>query len=307
MVATHHDGMATRTPDPAYIDSPDGGDDPTLGAELGARIRQARLERGLSQTDLGKALGYKSSMVSAFESGTRRLKVEDLAKLCVALDKEPEYFLRTQAIREARRRPVALTLRAQIADLHHEELSEAITAFLDEVDRQPLPRSHVPDYHHLKPHGAARELLDSYGIKEPPVQLEGLVDKLGIPMLLWDFPASLSALIVEVDKGDYVIGVNQGHHDNRQRFSIAHEAGHAVLRHEAGYYLEFFNSADGDPPNFRYADEREANAFAAALLMDERWLRDDWAGGERSLHKLARRYEVSEEAMSFRLMNIGLA
>lgn len=298
--------MATRTPDQAYIETPDG-DDPTLAAELGARIRQARTERGLSQTDLGKALGYKPSMVSAFESGTRRLKVEDLAKLCVALDKEPEYFLRTQAIREARRRPVGLTLRAQIADLHHDRLSRAITTFLDEVERHPLPSGRVPDYHHLKPHGAARELLDSYGIKKPPVKLEELVEQLGIPLLPWKFPNSLSALIVEVADGDYVIGMNKDHPDNRRRFSIAHETGHAVLRHKAGYYLEFFDTALGDPPNYHPGDEREANAFAAALLMDERWLREDWASGKRSASQLAHDYEVSAEAMSFRLMNIGLA
>lgn len=306
MVATHYDGMATRTPESTYIEAPDG-DDATLAVELGRRIRQARTERALSQRDLGKALGYGPSMVSAFESGTRRLKLEDLAKLCVALDKEPEYFLRTQAIREARRRPVGLTLRAQMADLHHDRLSDSITTFLDEVERHPLASSRVPDYHHLKPHGAARELLDSYGIKEPPVPLEELLDQVGIPVVAWKFPPSLSALIVEVDEGDYVIGMNRDHSAKRRRFSVAHEMGHAVLRHKAGYYLEFFDAALGDPPNFRYADEREANALAAALLMDERWLREDWAGGKRTAAMLARRYEVSEEAMSFRLMNIGLS
>lgn len=261
---------------------------------------------GLSQTALGEAIGYKASMVSAFENGTRRLKLEDLTKLCVALRKEPEYFLRTQAVRESAPRQVGLTLRAQLAELHHRPLTDAITAFLDDVDRRPLPQSEVPDLHYLKPHGAARELLDRCRIHEPHVELSDIARKLRVRLIEWEFPDSLSALIVEVDEGDYVIGVNRGHPRNRKRFSVAHELGHAVLRHRAGYYLEFFDAEFGEPPNFRYADEREANSFAAGLLMDERWLREDWAAGTKNVPQLARRYRVSEEAMSFRLMNLGL-
>ena len=278
-----------------------------LGVELGARIRRAREEKGLSQTELGAMLGYKTSMVSAFESGARRLKVEDLAKLCVALDKEPEYFLRTRALREAHRRPVGLTLRAELAGLHNEPLTGTITAFLDDLEQRPVPSSCVPDLHYLRPHGAARALLDRCGVNGPPVQLDEISQLLRVPLTEWSFPDSLSALIVEVDDGDYVICVNVLHHRNRKRFSTAHELGHAVLRHEAGYYLEFFDASLGEPPNFRYVDEREANAFAASLLMDERWLRDDWANGWRNVGELATRYQVSEEAMSFRLMNLGLA
>ena len=262
---------------------------------------------GLSQGELGHALGYKASMVSAFESGARRLKVEDLAKLCLALDKEPEYFLRTRALREVHRRPVGLTLRAELATMHNEGLTGAITAFLDSLEGAPLPGSKIPDLHYLKPHGAAHELRRLHNISTPHVSLEDVAHRLGVPLVASEFPDSLSALIVEVDQGDYVIGVNQDHAHTRRRFSVAHELGHAVLRHEAGYYLEFFDASMGEPPNFRYADEREANAFAAAFLMDERWLREDWANGRRNVYELSQRYGVSEEAMSFRLMNLGLA
>lgn len=295
-----------RAPQNTFVEPP-GAEGLELGAELGARIRRAREEKGLSQTALGAMLGYKTSMVSAFESGARRLKVDDLAKLCMALDKEPEYFLRTQAMREAHRRPVGLTLRAKLAGLQNEPLTAAITGFLDGLEERPLPSSSVPDLHYLKPHGAARELLDRCRVKGPPVRLDEVSRTLRVPLIEWAFPDSLSALIVEVDEGDYVICVNASHSSNRKRFSTAHELGHAVLRHEAGYYLEFFDASLGEPPNFRYVDEREANDFAASLLMDERWLRDDWANGRRNVSELASRYRVSEEAMSFRLMNLGLA
>lgn len=123
-----------------------------------------------------------------------------------------------------------------------------------------------------------------------------------------DFPDALSALIITISEGHYVMGVNAKHHTHRRRFSEAHELGHAVLRHEASYYLEYKDSQGdaGEPPGYRYLDEREANAFAAALLMDERWVREDFANGVRGLWDLASRYTVSEAAMSFRLVNLGL-
>lgn len=61
-----------------------------------------------------------------------------------------------------------------------------------------------------------------------------------------------------------------------------------------------------EPPNYSYFDEREANAFAAALLMDERWVREDFAAGMRDVKELADRYAVSPAAMGFRLTNLSL-
>jgi transcriptional regulator with XRE-family HTH domain len=294
---------STEVPDPRPVLD----DEIPLGAELGARIKRARTERGLSQEELGLAIGYKGSMVSAFENGTRRLKLEDLARVCVALAKEPGYFLRIREIGATATHRVGVTLRAELAGLHHPELSSSITSFLDAVERRPLPESSVPDLHDLRPAGAARALLDRCGLTDPPVQVDEIAERLGVPIIGWNFPDSLSALIVEVnDDGNYVIGRNKAHGRSRRRFSVAHELGHAVLRHGAAYHLEFFSADDGDPPNFNYQDEREANTFAAALLMDERWLREDWCLRSHDVPALADRYQVSREAMSFRLMNLAL-
>jgi Zn-dependent peptidase ImmA (M78 family) len=92
----------------------------------------------------------------------------------------------------------------------------------------------------------------------------------------------------------------------RRRFSIAHELGHAVLRHESDHYVDYWGEDAWEPPNYRYEDEREANQFAAALLMDDRAIRRDFANGIQDVHLLADRYQVSEAAMNFRLINLGL-
>jgi Zn-dependent peptidase ImmA (M78 family) len=70
---------------------------------------------------------------------------------------------------------------------------------------------------------------------------------------------------------------------------------------------EFFDPEFGEPPGVRPGDEREAKQSAAALLKDARWLREDGPRGEHDVSKLAHRYDVSEEAMGFRLTNLRLS
>ena len=72
-----------------------------------------------------------------------------------------------------------------------------------------------------------------------------------------------------------MIGVNEDHHSNRQRFSIAHEIAHFVLHHgdtyiDKGYRVHFRDLESGSGTK---REEMEANAFAAALLMPAVWVR----------------------------------
>ena len=109
-----------RTPEPARHDR-FARIEEALSAEIGDRLRQAREERQLSQQEVGEALGYTAAMISAFEKGRRRMKVEDLTRACIALGKQPEYFLQTGRLREgapaiggAR---IGMALRAEVANL----------------------------------------------------------------------------------------------------------------------------------------------------------------------------------------------
>jgi len=58
--------------------------------------------------------------------------------------------------------------------------------------------------------------------------------------------------------------------------------------------------------------EVEANAFAAALLMPEDYLRNDLRDkrfdmyDETAVRRLAQRYQVSVQALTIRLMELGL-
>jgi len=66
----------------------------TTSSQIGARLRKAREESGMSQSDLAKALGFGSATaVWLIESGARRLKAEGLQKAAEALGRPMGYFL----------------------------------------------------------------------------------------------------------------------------------------------------------------------------------------------------------------------
>src|SRR3954453_10851413 len=92
----------------------------------------------------------------------------------------------------------------------------------------------------------------------------------------------------------------------RRRFTLAHELGHWVCQHLEGKTAPVYCRAADVQPEPTAADralEREANVFAAELLMPEPAVRDVFAG---SVSECAETFGVSEEAMHWRLFNVAL-
>jgi Zn-dependent peptidase ImmA (M78 family) len=119
-----------------------------------------------------------------------------------------------------------------------------------------------------------------------------------------------------------VIGVNSRHSEARRRFTVAHELGHLVLRHQgASIHIDqvmmYVSMRDSISSKAIDPNEIEANRFAAELLMPEPFLREDIGRATRHgvvdmldddfIRKLATRYKVSIQAMAIRLENLGFA
>lgn len=158
----------------------------------------------------------------------------------------------------------------------------------------------------------ARQLLRGAGIEGPPVDVEQVAKHLGIRVEFSDLGNDCSGILVrETDRA--VIGVNWEHHLNRQRFTIAHEIAHFDL-HEGTTYVDNsyrVNFRDLESGSGTKAEEVDANGFAAALLMPEAWVREEFKerGFEltddgRDLEALAKAFGVSAQAMMFRLIKL---
>lgn len=140
-----------------------------------------------------------------------------------------------------------------------------------------------------------------------PVDVYGLASSLGVKVIEAPLPDGRSGQI-EKKHGNYVITVNQGHPSVRKRFTIAHELGHFVL------HKDLIGEHNGIFDNRMYRDERfdnhqfetEANKFAASILMPSELITELRSQGCNSAANLAVRLDVSQQAMEFRLQNLGL-
>jgi len=61
--------------------------------KIGRRIKAARLEKGLNQSDLGAMVGCSNNHMSHVEVGQTKVSLSMLVKLSVILEKDFDYFL----------------------------------------------------------------------------------------------------------------------------------------------------------------------------------------------------------------------
>lgn len=156
----------------------------------------------------------------------------------------------------------------------------------------------------------AKQILKKHNVKKIPVDLYKIAKELKINITKEPFTDNISGVFIRKGtEGDKLsIGINKDHHEHRQRFTIGHEIGHFLLH--SGAILHYDREEEERQLYFRAEDvlsldEIEANQFSAALLMPEDHLRKDFFK-DPSIRRLADKYKVSNDAMEYRLVNLGL-
>ena len=147
----------------------------------------------------------------------------------------------------------------------------------------------------------ARKLLSDIGIQNPPILIRAIVkyikkDK-DLSVYPWLFGNSTSGIQI-TQEDSATIGYNKTQHQHRQRFTVAHEIGHLLLGHTNKNFISDLN--DKKP------EEVEANQFAAELLMPLQMLNNDFKNGLKDAKNIALKYNVSEEAVWWRLCDCKL-
>ena len=160
--------------------------------------------------------------------------------------------------------------------------------------------------------GHATTLLKQHKVVTPPVPVPRIAKALGIQLRFSPLDDELSGMIYIRDKAP-VIGINSLHHPNRQRFTLAHECGHFLLHKDLitkeVHVDKSFPMLMRDSVSSMGIDETEmeANLFAAELLMPTTLIVEALGSEltdideEATVNLLAKRFKVSESAMSFRL------
>jgi Zn-dependent peptidase ImmA (M78 family) len=162
----------------------------------------------------------------------------------------------------------------------------------------------------------AERLLTEHNVRTEPVDVAKLARAIGVKVQEQPAEDDLSGFLYRNHhQKTAVIGVNSTHHVNRRRFTTAHELGHYLLHdfddvhvdRQFKVWLRSEASSQGTD-----LEEKEANLFAAEILMPASFIERDIQRisafdlmDEDVIAKLAERYGVSTQAMTFRLGYLG--
>ncbi|HMA47316.1 MAG TPA: helix-turn-helix domain-containing protein [Frankiaceae bacterium] len=275
-------------------------------AEVGERVRQARLADGLTQAQLAERTGLGRSAVAKVESGTRHLDALELFRLAdalglpiahfvtrppapivsrrAALPEEPDAAARERSLLDAdletHTRDTAWLVRRRL--LHPPPLAAPSTAGTPEQARELARQARGRVGYERGPLGPLTEVCEAF---ELYVRVTGR-DADGASLLADRF-------------GVAVVG-GRGE-PGRRRFTAAHELGHHLLGDE--YHTDVGVAAS--------RDEREhvVDAFAAELLLPEDVVISRWADAEdarEALVALAGVYRVSWSVVLDTAHRLGL-
>lgn len=144
-----------------------------------------------------------------------------------------------------------------------------------------------------------------------PVPLEQIAKREGVGVKYGALEGDISGFLFW-KKGKAVIGINAFHAPTRQRFTLAHELAHFALKHHGEFFVDrqviiYRDSTSSDGVDIM---EREANGFAAELLMPEDKLMEELnktdldLEDEEMIQELADKFGVSKQAMTYRIVNL---
>ena len=138
-----------------------------------------------------------------------------------------------------------------------------------------------------------------------PVDVMFIAEKRGCRVRLIE-GLSYNGEVCRVD-GGYEIRCKADDHEVRRRFTIAHELGHVELGHLNGREKCLRDTRESYVIGTDKLIEREANHFAAALLMPAQAVRAVVAEMRNpNIERMARLFKVSRIAMGIRLKQLGI-
>ncbi|MEW6458656.1 MAG: XRE family transcriptional regulator [Bacillota bacterium] len=272
---------------------------------IGERIKLARGVAGLSLRALADKVGVSAQAISKYERGLDIPSSGVLMRLAQALGVGLEFFFRartvtigTPAFRKHSKLPV--TGQKKVLGLAQEWIERYLE--IEEL----FPNRHYNGSHMLykirKPVESLEEvemqadhLRRVWDIGSDPIEnFTELLEDRGVRVGLIDSLPGFDACLFETEDGQPVIVVNRDLPGDRQRFSLAHELGHAALE-----------------PLGDLDKEKAAHRFAGAFLVPAATARRELGHKRRTLSVyelglLKRKYGLSMQAWIYRAKDLGI-
>ncbi|RKS79427.1 Zn-dependent peptidase ImmA (M78 family) [Actinomadura pelletieri DSM 43383] len=233
-------------------------------AEVGGRVREARLAHDLSQTELARRLDLERTAVVRIESGRRQISAIELFKLSDVLGVPAAHFV-TQSPPAVVSQRQALTEDADSASRTRFQIDAALESHARDTGRlidhellaKAAPASALRAKNRKEARRLAADIRKQARLGDDPIGgMAELSERFGLYVLVLDTDTEGASLLLD-GYGVAVLGGRRA--PGRRRFTAAHELGHHLL-HDA-YHTDIGVAAS--------LQEREAviNAFAAELLL----------------------------------------
>jgi hypothetical protein len=151
----------------------------------------------------------------------------------------------------------------------------------------------------------ADELLRRYekrfgGSAGPPIPVQAIAEDLLGLSVGESGSLEVSGMLLPAERE---VWLNTTESPERRRFTLAHEVGHWVCQVLEGRTAPIYCRSEEVGVGEGRTLEREANVFAAELLMPEEIVRKRF---DKTIAGTASAFGVSEEAMNWRLYNLAL-
>lgn len=290
--------------------------------QLGARLKDARNARGLTQEAVATKLGILRTTLVAIEKGERRVTPAELIEMAQIFGRPISEFVSRRTNKE----PFLPQFRLPPGQQNVTE-NELVTAAME---LESLARDYVeleeingtvlhptfPPMHALEVPGAtpeqrgeevAAEERTRLGLGDGPIaDLRALLEEaVGLRVFYLDLPPKVGGLFACNDELGACIAINRSHPPTRGNWSLAHEWGHFLTtRYLAD--VSFTHDHWG-----KMTAERFADSFAKNFLMPRTGVSRRLSEAMQALGKerptlgtvlsLAHLYQVSAQAMFLRL------
>ncbi|RLA50757.1 MAG: transcriptional regulator [Gammaproteobacteria bacterium] len=275
---------------------------------IGERLVRARAASGLSMRDLGERVGVSANMIKKYEHNESMPTSGKLLKIAKSLGVRSEYFFRPVKVElkniEYRKRantPKGILKKIEADVLDQAERWQELANIWPEFPIQPFE---VPD--ELPTAISSLSELEDFAVKvrsawglglNPIPDLIDEIESHGLLVIITniDENAKFDGLQATVE-GNPVIVVSSNWPGDRQRFTLAHELGHFLLRGRLG--------ADID-------EEKACHRFAASFLLPACAVRQS-LGLKRhniemqELFLLKKEYGLSMQACLYRAKDLAI-
>jgi Zn-dependent peptidase ImmA (M78 family)/DNA-binding XRE family transcriptional regulator len=264
------------------------------------RLTFARSRRGYKKNDFAKRLGITPRSITAYESGEYPPEIEKLEEIAKLLKYPKDFFFEEESIELIDSEAVSFRAMTKMsATLKNMALGAGTIAVQinDWIENKfNLPEQDLPDLgRDIGPEAAADAIRQYWQLGEQPISnMVHLLEAKGVRVY------SLVIEAKEVDAfsmwwdGTPFVFLNTQKSAEHGRFDAAHELGHLIMhKHGQPHGLEA---------------EKEANAFASALLMPAKSVFAKQLAFPTldTLIRAKRYWSVSVAALNYRLHSLGI-